>query len=254
MHLEPAAADVANVGVLAGRAYVAAGFWHGADRGGRGGAPARRGRHRRHAAPLSPSPRRTSLTCARLGTMDLRWTRSFDARSNRCRRVGAFPPSTWIASAASRQRLEAGGGRCDPNMSLPVTRGRCGRSGAAIGTRHGGPEPRCRVGFRAKARSRGAATSRSSQRPRRRGSRRRTGGCLRRGRRGRCSSTPAGAVGRRRSDQGLGAAHQAIHAWARPTGIDSRGPTGRSTGAGSRSGTRNPARIRTDVFYQVARV
>lgn len=30
MHLEPGAADVANVGVLAGRAYVAAGFWHGA--------------------------------------------------------------------------------------------------------------------------------------------------------------------------------------------------------------------------------
>lgn len=30
MHLEPGTADVANVGVLAGRAYVAAGFWHGA--------------------------------------------------------------------------------------------------------------------------------------------------------------------------------------------------------------------------------
>jgi urease accessory protein len=30
MHLEPGGADVANVGVLAGRAYVAAGFWHGA--------------------------------------------------------------------------------------------------------------------------------------------------------------------------------------------------------------------------------
>ena len=30
MHLEPGAADVASVAVLAGRAYVAAGFWHGA--------------------------------------------------------------------------------------------------------------------------------------------------------------------------------------------------------------------------------
>ena len=30
MHLEPGAADVANAGVLAGRRYVAAGFWHGA--------------------------------------------------------------------------------------------------------------------------------------------------------------------------------------------------------------------------------
>jgi urease accessory protein len=33
MQLEPRAADVANVGVLAGRAYVAAGFWHGATVG-----------------------------------------------------------------------------------------------------------------------------------------------------------------------------------------------------------------------------
>jgi urease accessory protein len=30
MHLEPGAADIANAGVLAGRAYVAAGFWYGA--------------------------------------------------------------------------------------------------------------------------------------------------------------------------------------------------------------------------------
>jgi urease accessory protein len=30
MHLEPGATDVANAGVMAGRAYVAAGFWHGA--------------------------------------------------------------------------------------------------------------------------------------------------------------------------------------------------------------------------------
>ena len=30
MHLEPGAADIANAGVMAGRAYVAAGFWHGA--------------------------------------------------------------------------------------------------------------------------------------------------------------------------------------------------------------------------------
>jgi urease accessory protein len=30
MHLEPGVADVANAGVMAGRAYVAAGFWHGA--------------------------------------------------------------------------------------------------------------------------------------------------------------------------------------------------------------------------------
>ena len=30
MHLEPGVSDVANAGVLAGRRYVAAGFWHGA--------------------------------------------------------------------------------------------------------------------------------------------------------------------------------------------------------------------------------
>jgi urease accessory protein UreH len=30
MHLEPGVTEVANAGVMAGRAYVAAGFWHGA--------------------------------------------------------------------------------------------------------------------------------------------------------------------------------------------------------------------------------
>ena len=83
-------------------AYVAAGFWHGATvEAGTPPAPsAVEDPSPAARSPPSPSPRRTSPTCAPLGTMGRRWTRSCDGRSSRCRRVGAFQPSTWIASAA----------------------------------------------------------------------------------------------------------------------------------------------------------
>jgi effector-binding domain-containing protein len=70
------------------------------------------------------------------------------------------------------------------------------------------------------------------------------------------SSTPAGAVVSATHFgpyQGLGAAHQAIHTWCAAHGHQLAGPNWEIYGHWLPEWNADPSRIRTDVFYQVAR-
>ena len=70
------------------------------------------------------------------------------------------------------------------------------------------------------------------------------------------SSTPAGAVASAvhfGPYQGLGAAHQAIRLWCAANGHQATGPNWEIYGHWLPEWNADPSRIRTDVFYQVAR-